>query len=713
MKKYGFLIIMTMIVLAVLCAVWHLETDTPEQFGVEIVPGGEKIEIWEDVGDRFYVFLPGYAQLSDARMVVKSETPVYIDGNLLEDGAECGGFSLNTEYALEYTEDGTVRKKTITFMQSGGVAAMYIDTQSGGMEYIHEDKNNEEAGSLRLYTKDGAVNYAGNLLSIHGRGNTSWTDTEKKSYNLKLLQDADLLGMGSAQNWILQANAFDTSNLRNKIVYDFAANFGLMFSPDSQWIDLYLNGEYAGLYLLCERNEVHHERVNISREDSFLVAMEREERLIAQNYLFFKTEADLSLRIHYPKKLSGYELDMLSAKWQSVENALIAKSGIDPVTEKYWTDLIDLDSWAKKYLMEEVFCSIDGGILSQFFYWDGNDPAGKLYAGPVWDFDKSMGTLLQWEILDPVTLYANQRHSGLNYHLYQKDEFYTRVIELYQDIVMPRLEKLLKDGLQDYADIIASAAMMNQIRWKVSGNSFWEEVEYIRGYMYERMQFLKSLWCDQVTYCYVYAEYGYGCCYAVLPGECLSRLYEFEDLVDANFVGWYYAGTEEPFDKNKPITEDVYIYAKWKDATRYDENGNLLSGIVEEDGKRYYYENGRGAEKGLFEYEGDYYFAMYKGELITDQEYYAWMTSCDLPEGLYEFGPDGRMLEGIVEKNGILYYYEYGKGIEKGLFKYEDAYYFSMYGGELIAEQTYYAWMTSCDLPEGFYDFGPDGKVIQ
>ena len=125
------------------------------------------------------------------------------------------------------------------------------------------------------------------------------------------------------------------------------------------------------------------------------------------------------------------------------------------------------------------------------------------------------------------------------------------------------------------------------------------------------------------------------------------------------------------------------------------------------------FRSGRGVEKGLFEYEGAYYFSLYKGELITDQEYYAWMSSCDLPEGMYEFGSDGRMCNGIVEKDGVLYYYENGQGVEKGLFQYEGYYYFAMYKGELVVDQEYYAWMTSCSLPEGRYHFGPDGKMIR
>ncbi len=141
-------------------------------------------------------------------------------------------------------------------------------------------------------------------------------------------------------------------------------------------------------------------------------------------------------------------------------------------------------------------------------------------------------------------------------------------------------------------------------------------------------------------------------------------------------------------------------------------DGKMLQGIVEKDGVLYYYENGKGVEKGLFKYDGNYYFAAYQGKLAVDKIYSAYMTSCDLPKGNYEFGADGKMLNGVVTKDGVLYYYENGKGVEKGLFKYDGNYYFAAYKGKLAVDQTYNAYMTSCDLPKGTYTFGADGKAL-
>ena len=154
---------------------------------------------------------------------------------------------------------------------------------------------------------------------------------------------------------------------------------------------------------------------------------------------------------------------------------------------------------------------------------------------------------------------------------------------------------------------------------------------------------------------------------------------------------------------------------------QFGDDGKMIGSkdaeIVEIDGVLYYYENGKPVEKGLVCVDGDYYFSVYKGEVIVNRELYAWATNCDLPKGTYEFGADGKMIGSkngeIVDRDGTLYYYEKGKPVEKGLVCVDGDYYFSVYKGEVIVNRTAYAYATSCDLPKGNYEFGADGKMIQ
>ena len=351
------------------------DTDSSSVITIEVVSENtiEQLKCWENDNNEMYVFIPSYAQLSDVVIVNNGENKVEVNSVAVTDRKSCSEFSLDTEYTLSYSDLGKQTTKKLFFVKTQDVAAMYIDTQSQSMDYIHTKKSNSESGSLRLYTADGALDYSGEISSINGRGNYTWNGYDKKPYSVTLSAEADLLGIGQASKWILIANADDESNLRDKLVYDLADESGLLYSPDSTWVDLYLNGEYAGLYLLCERNEIHPQRVDINPQGSVLVSMEQEDRLKDQSYTHIVTDSSQALRIHYPENMTDEEIVELRDTFQSVENAIIAKDGIDPVTKKHYSELIDVESWARKYLIEEVVGNWDACFISQYFYYDADD----------------------------------------------------------------------------------------------------------------------------------------------------------------------------------------------------------------------------------------------------------------------------------------------------------------------------------------------------
>ena len=146
----------------------------------------------------------------------------------------------------------------------------------------------------------------------------------------------------------------------------------------------------------------------------------------------------------------------------------------------------------------------------------------------------------------------------------------------------------------------------------------------------------------------------------------------------------------------------------------FGDDYKALNGIVEIGGVLYYYENGRAKVKGLVYIDGDYYFAGgSNGEIIVNQTKYVWEGNGLLPEATYSFGPDGKMLNGIVEVDGVLYYYEKGKPKNAGLVEVDGAYYFaSGSNGEITVNQTKYVWEGNGLLPEASYEFGPDGKML-
>ena len=527
----------------------------------------EAVTCWKDQWNDYYFFFPSYADPSKVQIYPCTGDEIWIGDHMLtKKGISGDQFSMNETYGMARFGQGNQYDGVIRFVQSGNMPTMFIDVASGDMEYIHRKKGNEESGTMRLYTTDGGLNVSGSIESIKGRGNATW-GSPKKAYSLTLTDAADLLGMGQAQRWILLSNGYDRSNLKNKTAYDLADAAGMAYSPDNQWVDLYLNGEYAGLYLLCERNEVHPERVDIAQDNSFLVSRELESRLIRQSYPYVDLKLG-SFRIHHSS------LDQTKAEeiWRSVESALLAEDGIDPQTGKHWLELIDLDSWVQKYLIDEIAANYDGGYISQYFYYDGTDDSGKIYAGPVWDMDSTFGADF-WFIAPPNNFvakrptylednYRDAEEYSPFYMLYQKEEFYRRMVEIYCNDFRPALIELLDSGLDRYAAQISQAVVADEMRWHTGAPEDITEIatEQIRSFLTERISFLDSVWVYEEEFCDVLLL-GEGSAnrviawFAVRPGEYLPE-------IPTENRTWHVYGSDELFDVTQPVYESVNLYLK-------------------------------------------------------------------------------------------------------------------------------------------------------
>ena len=144
-------------------------------------------------------------------------------------------------------------------------------------------------------------------------------------------------------------------------------------------------------------------------------------------------------------------------------------------------------------------------------------------------------------------------------------------------------------------------------------------------------------------------------------------------------------------------------------------DGKILNGVVEKDGALYYYKNGKPAAAGLVEFEGNLYFAGgANGEITVGKKVFVWDGNGILTEAYYEFGADGKMLNGIVEKNGVLYYYDNGQPKMAGLVEIDGDYYFAGgANGEVTVNKVTYVWKDNgIALENANCEFGADGKML-
>ena len=123
----------------------------------------------------------------------------------------------------------------------------------------------------------------------------------------------------------------------------------------------------------------------------------------------------------------------------------------------------------------------------------------------------------------------------------------------------------------------------------------------------------------------------------------------------------------------------------------FDAEGKMLNGVENVDGTLYLYKNGTTTTYGLFEVDGEYYFSNWGGIVMTDGKYFVDTTFCDMPKNAnYEFGADGKMLNGFVEKADGRYYYINGNTPSPRIIYEDGFYYYVSWGGKLVTNTTYY-----------------------
>ena len=534
-------------------------TESYGQTGIAFrIPAGDKEEIiswWSNDDGQAFVFLPSYAELKDLRVILRKGTHAMIGDMELSDGMDCGCFEPDTEYEMTVQNQSPM---VVRFVRSGNLPTMFIHTVSGTEETIHTQRNVWEYAQLCLMDTEGKTDYQGELDEISGRGSGTWF-FEKKSYNLKLNGSADLLGMGAGKKWALLANVIDESHLRNKLIYDFAREIGSYsgFAPNCEHVDVYLNGTYVGLYLLTEKAEIAENRVEADPEVILFEvdALGRSERML----LPFVLDWGTAVGIKSPESCTEQELDLLMNDIFAFQDTLLDESKGEEALQ-----FIDLESWTRRYLIDEIFENYDGGCHSQYFFRDQRDGKdNRIIAGPCWDYDNCAdGWFMAKQNPRCFLMQRMWKNEGEHTPWYgtlmKKETFRDRVLELYRNELSAKVRHLMEVQLPEEAAFLQKALKMNAIRWSLADPA--EAIQHFHDFMEERIDFLDSAWIDGVEYRTVTAksiwDYRYYC---TQPGTICEDIPMPEELGVEEGSVWIREDTGELFDPKSVVTEDFTI----------------------------------------------------------------------------------------------------------------------------------------------------------
>ena len=518
------------------------------------------------------------------------------------------------EAGLEPELSENIDPDSVVWLYSEHIPAVFIETESGTSDQINSDKNIKEPGTIKVLEPDGSFSLEHSLEYIKGRGNTSYTEFDKKPYQIKLTQDAPFLDMEPGKKWVFVSNSADSSLIRNALSRSLAGHLNLPQSEEGTFVDLYVNKEYVGNYYVVEKIEIQENRLLLSdlqkateheneTEDlstyetawtdttkakqipndpeditgGYLIERDFDNRFLKEveiNESYFITEAKECFIVRDPEYTSEAQIAYIDSYVQSVENAILSADGIDGTTGKSYRDLIDVDSFVCKYLLEEVTANYDGGVASSYFYKDSDTIDGRLYAGPVWDYDVSWGNspaYLGQISTSPERLSRLASHSDSSVwfqSLYHKPEVYEKIVSCYAQEISPYLTLLADEILPMLDEITAASAAMDQVRWEdqyarngYSGDRS-EQITFIADYIKARKDFLDQAWIAQIPV-HTVTLLIEGAVYDTLYVLDNDTLPEFPQVPaeHANVVAWTSAEDGSLPDHTMPVTKDMTFQA--------------------------------------------------------------------------------------------------------------------------------------------------------
>lgn len=572
-----------------------------------------KLGLWED-GESgiYYLFLPScfagkikeFCLCYEDKMGVLSINGMpYRDGDVFTDsgGEEIYDIELKDPFGRSYM------KKPMQVLSSGNLPAIMITTEDEkDLLRTDEFKNKEyiETGDMVMLDGNGKTVCQEKLRRFKVRGNLTAT-LDKKPFTFSFYHPVGLCGMAPAVKWNLLANATDNSYIRNKLILDLANKCTDAYEPDGEFVELYLNGNFQGLYLLTEAVQVADNRLELSPDESWFLEIELDFRK-EEGMSYVTTDRGQLFEILLDDgtdEQSGESLEkeQIAYMLNDIESALFAEDGISGLSGKALPELIDLDSWAVAWLVQEISGDHDTGIASQFSYTRSKtEPV--LYAGPVWDFDGTMGNVNTAMFKNPAALLTSieqTRTAGdANQNrwlaaMYRNSEFRETVAEKYKYVFRENLEEILDSYLDGYEELISRSAVLDALRWHEKrlgwqfvlpeglvipeGNDYKRfadldaQINMVREFLTEKKEFLDKLWVEGRDFCvievrcdatFLNQDYNQTMYFWIERGQPIEGLpiYETEEY---QFLGYKNQDGESVTD-GTVMAEDAVLYGEWE-----------------------------------------------------------------------------------------------------------------------------------------------------
>ena len=409
------------------------------------------------------------------------------------------GDLLSSKNPIEITVDmaKTIKAEFFNPDQFTGLPIIYVNTNGVAID----SKEDYVEGVASIIGGENYPDLVEAEMKIKGRGNSTWWQGGvwgKKPYQIKFDDKTEVLNIPKDKKWVLLAELSDKSLIRNKISREMGDISRFDYVPKAEYVELFINDQHAGTYLIGQKVEESKNRVNIG-DKGYLIEIDQTNR-IDEDDVYFTTDGwskfpSNLFNIKEPSlELNSSEYNLIKNHIIDFEEALFGDNFTD--ADLGYRAFIDLDSFIDWYLINEICKNQDAATYSSIYF--NYIPGEKIKMGPLWDFDLAYGNVD----------YSNATYPE-GFHI-KSNPWYKRMFEdpYFNSLVKDRFlyYETNLDMLLNKIDLIEKYLEKSQQKnfeiWPILGQYVWpnpvyydthhEEVEHLKDWIEQRMTWLKT-----------------------------------------------------------------------------------------------------------------------------------------------------------------------------------------------------------------------------
>ena len=397
-----------------------------------------------------------------------------------------------------------------------------IDNGPGNRNYYRNPANNNQPDPFNNFNGTVGIEHRGSSSQFFPKKPYGFETRTETGDDLKV----SLLGMPKESDWILNASYTDKTLMRDVLTYHLSNQMG-MYATRTKFVELVVDGDYKGVYILMEKIKRDANRVNIAS----LKPADNSGDALTGGYIlkvdkntgsadaYWKSPypannlMEINIMLEYPKKddITTAQFEYIKNHFTNFEHTLNGPNFKDPTNG--YAKYIDVNTFVDYFLLTELTYNIDAYRLSVFFYKDRDSRDSKIKMGPAWDYDHSYGNANYckgWETnhwaYDFVREFCPQDDKQTPTwwaRLLQDREFCLKVRERWQQL---RQNQWTNSNISSFVNqnvaLLGESQVRNFQRWPLLGEWIWpnyywgntyqEEIDWFKNWTEQRLSWLDA-----------------------------------------------------------------------------------------------------------------------------------------------------------------------------------------------------------------------------